>query len=370
MTHPAAPADARSTESDCTLNNRIRPKDAGPTNPAACPVCSSADTHIEFRVSAREAAQHFVLREGNLARHTSLANHIAALWGKQECSLRRCAKCGFRFADPYVSGDQLFYNLAYERNGYPSDKWEYARTVAELKKIGIRSERVLEVGAGFGLFLDKIADIYVPKSGVTALDYADASVATLRSKGYTALQEDVRSSDVTGPFDAIFLFQVVEHLDRLDELFAKLYQLLRDDGILFVAVPNPRRIAFNEKNGSLLDMPPNHIGQWTPQAFEIIGNRHRLRLDAIETEPFSIGKFIKEDIVYAYLRRAQQAGTLENWSRRHRSSKIGKWLGAAAVMMSAPRRGAVWAKVVQSGDLGGSLWAKFTKSDAVGLNKN
>ena len=330
---------------------------------AECPVCSSERTQTLYSLSAQEAAQHHVLREGNPQRNHELSCHIGKLWGGRDCSVRQCKDCGFCFADPYVSGDATFYNLAYERSEYPRNKWEFERTVRELSSINFRAERVLDVGAGFGFFLDKIVDIHVPRSGITALEYSDEAIKTLRGKGYFALQEDLRTANLVQPFDAIFLFQVVEQMDGLDSLFARLFQLLRDDGLMFIAVPNPRCITFLEQNDSLLDIPPNHIGRWSPAAFQILGARHRLRLDRHEIEPFSLGAFIIGDILVSYCRRSEQAGTVQNWSRslRSRSTNCRKLLEAAVVALSAPRRINIWRKAASSGDLGLSLWTKFTK---------
>jgi hypothetical protein len=154
-------------------------------------------------------------------------------------------------------------------------------------------------------------------------------------------------------------------MDDLDSLFTRIRDLLAEDGLLFVAVPNPKRITFNEQNGSLLDAPPNHIGRWSPAAFQILGARHGLRLDRLEVEPFSLGEFIKQDVVYSYLRRSQQAGTVANWSRALRSASYGKLVGAAVAALSAPRRINIWRKAARSGELGGSLWVKFTKAASI-----
>jgi SAM-dependent methyltransferase len=177
------------------------------------------------------------------------------------------------------------------------------------------------------------------------------------------LQGDLRTADLVQPFDAIFMFQVVEHMDGLDSLFARLFQLLRDDGLMFIAVPNPKWITFLEQNDIWLDIPPNHIGRWLPAAFQILGVRHRLRLDRHEIEPFSLGAFIIADVFLSYWRRAEQAGTMQNWSRSLRSkpTNYGKLLEAAVVALSAPRRINIWRKAASSGDLGLSLWTKFTK---------
>ncbi len=326
-----------------------------------CPVCYDSAAKATFSLTAVEAAQHFVQLEGNPKRNRELALHISTLWGSEECSILQCNACGFRFADPFAAGDAVFYNLAYERSGYPSDKWEFERTVRDLKRSNFSAERVLEAGAGFGFFLDKIVEAYVTRSGITALEFSDSAVRTLRSKGYFTLQQDIRSGSFEKPFDAIFLYQVVEHMNNLDGLFARFAQLLRNNGLLFIAVPNARLTAFNEKYGGLLDMPPNHIGGWSAEAFQIIGSRHGLKLEWHEVEPFSLGTFAKQDIIYSYLRRSQQVGTMENKSRALRSKRYGKMLGAFVAALGAPRRVNVWRRAARLPNMGGSLLVKFTK---------
>lgn len=155
-------------------------------------------------------------------------------------------------------------------------------------------------------------------------------------------------------------------MDDLDGLFERLSRLLDDRGVTFIAVPNSKRIQFNEKNGSLRDTPPNHIGRWSFAAFELIGARHGLRLVDQEIEPFSLLEFVKQDIAYSYLRRSQQVGTVENWSRSLKSSKYGRIIGAAIAALSAFRRLNVWRKAAMSDNLGGSLWVKFSKAPVVG----
>jgi hypothetical protein len=153
---------------------------------ARCPVCSSERIGTRGKVTCEEAAQHFVLREENLERNMALESHIRGLWEDDHCYLRQCMDCGFGFADPFVAGDMTFYNLAYKRAHYPKDKWEYQRTLADLSQKCFRGQRVLEVGSGFGHFLDKIADTYVAKSGITALEFDDNvwSAAGLQGKSY------------------------------------------------------------------------------------------------------------------------------------------------------------------------------------------
>lgn len=329
-----------------------------------CPVCSSERVTTLYTLSSEDAAQHFIRREGNPQRHQDLAAHIETLWGDKQSSVQQCLDCEFGFAYPYVAGDMLFYKLAYEHDAYPRDKWEYNRTVEELAGLNFHGQRVLELGAGHGFFLDKIVDVHVPKAGIRALEFDEGAVATLQRKGYAAIQQDVHSAPLEPGSDAAFLFQVLEHMDQLDALFDRLHSLLRKDGLLIIAVPNAIEIGFNEQNGSLLDTPPNHIGRWSERAFKTMGERHGFRLDRFEVEPFSLKNFVLQDIVYSYQRTSQEAGTLANWSRKFRRTRYGKLLGAAVAAAYAPRRLNVWRRAASTPNMGGCVWAKFVKTAA------
>ncbi len=333
----------------------------GGSRPPTCPVCKSEKAGRLFTVTAEESAQHFVLREADAARHHKLSAHIEELWHGNECAVWRCSECQFGFSYPYIAGDAAFYNLAYERSTYPHDKWEYRRTIEALEKDKFRGKRALEVGAGFGFFLDKIADKYVSRGGVMALEYDNASIEVLRNKGYRVVAEDILSASIVPGFDAIFLFQVVEHMDHLDSLFPRLSELAARGGRIFIAVPNGKHIDFQESSGSLLDMPPNHIGRWTRSAFEKAIAATGLEVNAIEVEPFSLRAFVREDIVFSYMRRAQSPGTLWNWSLAKRAKGRGRLLTTACALAASPLRIPTWLRAIRSGNGGASMWAELTR---------
>jgi SAM-dependent methyltransferase len=333
---------------------------ARPSSP--CPVCKSAPADLMYVVSSEEAAQHFVLREGNSERHRQLADHIEKLWNGKQCAMRRCPKCKFGFADPFIAGDATFYNLAYERATYGAEKWDFTRTVEALDRDDFHGERVLEVGAGFGHFLDKIADIRVPRSGITALEFSDDAVRTLQEKGYCAISSDIRHASLVPGFDAIFLFQVVEHMDHLDQLFDRLCSLVTVGGRIILSVPNGNGVDFQEWSGSLLEMPPNHIGRWSRSAFQIIASRFNLEIRTIDEQPFSLTGFIRTDIAYSYLRKTQKSGTFANWTRAKRNARNGKLIGVACAIAFAPSRIPIWVEASRRrGEIHGSFWVEFRR---------
>lgn len=284
-------------------------------NHSSCPVCHGAMTQRVWGVNSEQAAQHFVLREQFPERHEMLASHIRVLWGQDYCEVRRCEDCGFCFSAPYIAGDATFYGLAYERSGYPTWKWEYQVTLDVLKSASGRNLRLLEVGAGDGAFIRRVIDNVLPRESIFCTEYSDYGRRKIEKMGVRCVSEDIRELaevDVGGAFDIVCMFQVLEHMDRLGELFEKLGTLVRPGGSLFIAVPNPVRIKFNEENGALLDMPPNHIGRWNKKCFEIMGDRSGFRLKEHMVEKDGLLAGVRQFLIYRFLRKSQVNGSFEN----------------------------------------------------------
>nr|WP_249787305.1 class I SAM-dependent methyltransferase [Bradyrhizobium sp. BRP23] len=245
-------------------------------------------------------------------------------------------------------------------------KWEFARTIDAVRSPDLSSKTALEVGAGYGFFLDQLCRAGFSPANIVAIEYNDGAIAELRSRGYAAIASDLRSEDFANKraeFDFIFMFQVVEHMADLEALFERLSVLLRPGGQVFIAVPNINRTNYQEAHGSLLDMPPNHVSRWTGEAFAKISSRHGLRLVEIEIEPFSFSVFLPMDIRYSHLRRAQELpASSSGLVRRMRRGNARKLLEIAVMLSSIPARLPHWlAAYRQREKMGASLWVKLQK---------
>jgi 2-polyprenyl-3-methyl-5-hydroxy-6-metoxy-1,4-benzoquinol methylase len=349
---------------DLTGQHALR-ADNGPAQPE-CPACKSRSLSSLRTVTAREAANFFAPERADAESHQRIFACVSALWGGETCEIMNCRDCGFGFAWPFVSGNAEFYNHTGSTGVYPRAKWEFARTVAELGGLNTSGARVLEVGAGNGYFLDQISPSLVRAENITALEYNDKSIPILKRKGYRALSIDLRDEALDaqrGTFDFIFLFQVVEHLDGLDALFGRIRSLLKSGGSAFVAVPNAARVEYQEANRSVPDMPPNHIGRWTPRAFDAICRRNGLVVHSAELEPLSWPEFLSHDISYSHIQRAQL--NPDGFIARVRSLPRSRGRRAAEAALAAlfiPTRLAAWHYVYRNrGDLGGSLWVRIDR---------
>jgi len=333
-----------------------------------CPACRSRSLASLRTIAAREAAQCFAPERADAESHRRIFACITSLWRGDSCQLMKCNDCGFGFAWPFVAGNAEFYNFTGAAGVYPRSKWEFTRTLADLEGLSRRGTKVLEVGAGNGYFLDLICPGLVRAADVTALEYNDKSIPILRGKGYQAFSVDLRDKALDryrASFDFIFLFQIVEHLDGLDELFGRIEALLKPGGSAFCAVPNSARIEYQEANRSVPDLPPNHIGRWTPRAFGAVCRRNGLSLRAAELEPLSWREFLSHDLSYSHIRRAQLHP--DGLIARIRSLPRGKarrLMEATLAVALAPARLPAWRHVYRDRQkLGASLWVRLDRCE-------
>ena len=332
-----------------------------------CPLCGSASISnaCRFSTDAASAAQHFVLAEGDHTQHAKLAAHITALWNSPDCEMMSCNVCELSFAHPFVAGDAEFYNLAYPHSDYPTDKWEFSITADALAGSVTAGGRGLEIGSGFGYFLKQISPRFFTADRLVAIEYNDVAGKRLAEGGFEVVNQDIRSiafCDLGFTFDFVFMFQVLEHMDQLGLLAERLRMLTHKGTHIFIAVPNPERILFNERSGSLVDMPPNHISLWRKRTFEAFALQLECEVMDYQIEPMDWRRLIKQDLLYAYLRRAQ---VHRSWANRVRSMPRSGLRSIAEAMLALiwlPSRLPYWIKALKQGKtLGGSIWIHLRK---------
>lgn len=329
-----------------------------------CPACSAPSQKSPVHVfSAQQAAQHFVLAEEYPKQHADLRVHIESLWDAATCEVHECTACGLRYAWPFVAGDGRFYNLAYPYSEYPEQRWEFDQTALSLAEDPPAPGKVLEIGSGFGYFLRKISPSIVPPSRVVAVEFNDLARGKLQQAGYTVFGHDIRSAGFDryrGQISAVFMFQVLEHMDDLDSVMRRLNELLQPGGRIYLAVPNGQRIEYNERHGSLFDMPPNHISRWTEAALKAFAARGGWTMEEYRVEPLRLRDLVRGDLVFSHMQRAQRPGSLANRVRARPRTNLRLAAEGALALLAAPSRVGAWyeAHRVETA-LGDSIWARF-----------
>jgi SAM-dependent methyltransferase len=125
--------------------------------------------------------------------------------------------------------------------------------------------RLLDFGCGHGEFV-ALCNLY----GFQAVG-VDRSPARRRH----ALVPIVGDLDaVTGPFDAVTLFEVLEHLDRPREMLERLALLLRPGAVLVLETPNCEGVTGIRTYDDYLKIHPlEHINGFTPDTLRQIAQR-------------------------------------------------------------------------------------------------
>ena len=126
---------------------------------------------------------------------------------------------------------------------------------------GLKSGKVLDVGAGSGFFLSKLKKNGYEVFGTTASSVSAASAERLLGLRL-AVSETLDESRSLGPFDAITYWHVYEHLKDPQSHSNMWTELLKPDGILLIEVPNidsiGAKICFKSWLGSDIEHHVNH----------------------------------------------------------------------------------------------------------------
>jgi SAM-dependent methyltransferase len=275
-----------------------------------CPVCQDGVGRLLRRHSVEMAAEHFVPRDRDPQRHERLVRHLQdVLWEQDSVEVQRCPSCGFGFAVPWVGGDAQFYALAHEGDPhYPTSRWEFGETLNALRTF-TRPLFLAEAGAGDGAFLDLLGN----GCEVVAADVDLGAVGRLRAKGYEACAGSLSDLAERGdrPFDAVCMFQTLEHMAGLDEVFSLLRQLVKPGGSVFLSVPNAEATDFQEEATGLWDMPPNHVGRWTTRAIRRASEQRGFAVADLRMEPIRMFRTTWQLAVSSVNGRSYQPETVE-----------------------------------------------------------
>ena len=112
-------------------------------------------------------------------------------------------------------------NLALDRLGF-------------LTKNNVLSGKLLDVGAGGGEFTYVSSQLGFDSTGIEP----NIGYSNYARDQYQANVKTGQLADVDGKFDVITMFHVMEHIPDPIKTFKKLYDLLNEDGFLFIEVPN------------------------------------------------------------------------------------------------------------------------------------
>lgn len=238
------------------------------------------------------------LCQGNHLKYTmTCVDHYAS---GEQFELFRCEDCGFQFTQNvpveaemgcyYETPDYISHSDT--KKGAVNSIYHFVRKRMLNRKaqlishmLGKSSGRILDLGTGTGYFSDTMK-----RRGWRVEAIEKSSQARAFAKEHFGLEVKEPSALAEFPaqsFDAITLWHVMEHLEHLNETWERLYELLADNGVLVIAVPNCSSYdAGKYKEYWAAYDVPRHLWHFTANTMQQFGAKHNFILAEQHPMPF------------------------------------------------------------------------------------
>lgn len=139
---------------------------------------------------------------------------------------------------------------------------------------------ILEIGVGTGIHLLNFDKLGYQVTGIEP-DPISTEFLNKKLKNGKCINGYIEDLDFKEKFDVIFLYHVVEHIEHPLTMLKKCKDLLKDNGIIIIAVPdceNPISLKSSVSN-------PFHMWHFSKKSFETIGKN--LKMNLLYSESFA-----------------------------------------------------------------------------------
>lgn len=235
-----------------------------------CPICNLILTKTRKTYSTNE-----LIKLWNIDFSEGLILELKSQ--TEETSLYECDSCKLGIFLPLLFGTPNFYNELISKTGYyVDDKWDFTEALKEANG----ALKILEIGCGSGIFLDKCKALGIECYGT---EYNQEAVKIVESKGITILDEK-ELNDRRETFDAVFSFHVLEHAEDPISFIEFQASMVKPSGKICISVPNQDGpIKYIEP--CISNMPPHHLTRWKLKTLKVIGEKMQLKIDRVSYEP-------------------------------------------------------------------------------------
>lgn len=201
-----------------------------------------------------------------------------------------CKQCSLQFTNPRPSYSEI--GPYYQSNNYIShaghnksklgitywlydlvSKYNIGRKLNHIKEYH-PSGKLLDLGCGLGYFLNG-----VKKDNTFDCVGADVSNEAIKyvkdNFGISVENEDALNNFKDDSFDVITQWHVMEHVHKLEERMLFLKRVLKENGTMFIAVPNAGSFDANHYKSYWdgYDVP-RHIYHFTRSSFSLLMDKH------------------------------------------------------------------------------------------------
>ena len=214
-------------------------------------------------------------------------------------TLRECNDCGLiitsdapcqeEIGDYYKTDSYISHTDT--RQGLMNRLYHLARRIMlgrkrrRFEKLDLPSRNLLDIGAGTGYFAN-----HMQENGwqVSAIEPdADARIFMKKTFGIAAMDTDAIYEMEPNSFSVISMWHVLEHVYDPADYLVNINRLLRREGYLVMALPNPlcADAHIQSMEWSAWDVP-RHLWHFPPAAVNMLLGKHGFSLQSIHIMPF------------------------------------------------------------------------------------
>jgi 2-polyprenyl-3-methyl-5-hydroxy-6-metoxy-1,4-benzoquinol methylase len=220
-------------------------------------------------------------------------------------TLKKCAQCGFVTANVNIHPDELkkIYTVNYfkgeEYLDYEKEKialqFNFQKRLKQIANVlpEKKFNKTLEIGCAYGYFGETLRSKY-PESSYTGIDIVQESIEFGKNKLHLNLVEtDYLSFYTPEKYTNVFMWDVIEHLEKPDHFLKKIHSELNTFGIVFLTTGDiGAMLPKLQKNRWRMIHPPSHLHYFSKKTITLL----------LEKEGFKV-VFIKYPSVYRSIKQ-------------------------------------------------------------------
>lgn len=248
-----------------------------------------------------------------------------------------CTTCGHeRFlcqkesvsAELYENDSDYNADLAIAQNHKDLLQWNHIQAIPQLRKLSEgKTVRILDIGCFNGFFVKELRDQGFDAEGIDfnrkALEFGRS---VYRLDGYISARTLADLVQQGEQFDAITMFEVIEHLEDFAGLIEQALKLLRPAGVIILSTPNGKMSWRPD-----LDSPPHHLSRFSPASMQRLVEKFGLTVlyQAEQTSSFDLFRNFTGSLLRKKSAKSMRGGQFRNRDSANRLRTIAnrsKWL--------------------------------------------
>ena len=256
--------------------------------------------------------------------------------------LLRCPQCELVFANPQLSYEEVIrlygtdYFAGEEYVDYVGDKvaiqQSFRRKVTYMAQTAPHIQRVFEIGAAYGFFLE-LAKKHWEVAGIDIAEEPTAYARNILELG--VLTGDFLTAPVTPDYyDAFCMWDTIEHLARPDAYIENVAELIAPGGYIFITTGDIDSVVARRQGRSWrMIHPPTHLFYFSRATLSRMLERYGFRVRSITT--IGVHRSLRQTVYSLFVQRHPRLRPLYDWFAATPLGPLSYYLNLGDIMIVA-----------------------------------